>query len=226
MNSRLEPSLFGGRYYVLTQLRRHMKAIAADRLSGNKGCLVVDFGCGEMPYRSIFETPSTRYIGIDFESNPAADLHPLITGAVPLGDGVADVVLSTQVLEHVPDPRLYLQESLRLLKQDGLLILSTHGNWMYHPHPIDLWRWTGAGLRNIIETSGYKVIDCKGIMGLASSGAHLFQDGLMCRLPGFARPVLSLLAHPVIALSDALASDRERQNDAAVFVVVAEKVVA
>ena len=224
MNSRLEPSLFGGRYYVLTQLRRHMKAIAAERLSGNRKCLVVDFGCGEMPYRSIFETPSTRYIGIDFESNPAADLHTPITGAVPLGDGVADVVLSTQVLEHVPEPRLYLRESLRILKAGGLLILSTHGNWMYHPHPIDLWRWTGAGLRNIIETSGYKLIDCKGIMGLASSGAHLFQDGLLRRLPRFARPAMSLLAHPVIALSDVLASEGERQNDAAVFVVVAEKV--
>jgi SAM-dependent methyltransferase len=91
-------------------------------------------------------------------------------------DCTADVVVSTQVLEHVPDPRAYLLECRRILKPGGMLILTTHGYWEYHPQPTDLWRWTGPGLRKLVEASGFRVLDCTGLLGLASSGLHLFQD--------------------------------------------------
>jgi len=221
--SRLNPSLSSGRYYILTQLRKQMTAVATQRLNGRKDLLVVDFGCGDMPYRPLFERNSGRYLGIDLLENKAADLHASPEGTAPLPDRTADVVLSTQVLEHVPDPRAYLLECRRILKPGGLLILSTHGYWMYHPQPTDLWRWTGSGLRNLIEAAGYRVLDCTGLLGLASSGLHLFQDGVVRRLPHPLRPMAAVLMHPLIALSDRFSSDRERREDACVFVVVAER---
>ncbi len=59
-------------------------------------------------------------------------------------------MLSTQVLEHVTDPRLYLAECHRVLRPGGPLLLSTHGIMVYHPDPVDYWRWTGAGLQRAV----------------------------------------------------------------------------
>src|SRR4030095_12651639 len=210
---RLNPSLFSGRYYILKQLRNQMIGVVKQRLDGRKDLVIVDFGCGDMPYRSIFERNSGRYIGIDFPDNKAADLHASPAGIAPMPDCAADVVLSTQVLEHVPDPQAYLLECRRILKPGGLLILSTHGYWMYHPHPTDLWRWTGSGLRSLIKAAGYTVLDCTGLLGLASSGLHLFQDGLLRRLPRPIRPMVAVFMNPLITLSDSLSSDRERLAD-------------
>ena len=132
-------------------------------------------------------------------------------------------MLSTQVLEHVDDPDRYLKECYRVLKHKQFLILSTHGYWLYHPHPTDLWRWTGPGLRKIIERSGFQILQCEGLMGVASSGAHLLQDGINRRLPGPARPLFSFIAQIIVALCDKLSLPAERTNDACVFVIVATK---
>jgi len=221
--SRLNPTRSSGRYYILTQLRKQMTAVATQRLNGRKDLLIVDFGCGDMPYRPIFERNSRRYLGIDLPDNKAADLHASPEGNAPMPDCTADVVVSTQVLEHVPDPRAYLLECRRILKPGGLLVLTTHGYWEYHPQPTDLWRWTGSGLRKLVEVAGYRVLDCTGLLGLASSGLHLFQDGLFRRLPRPLRPIAAVLMNPLIGLSDRLSSDEDRREDACVFVLVAEK---
>jgi SAM-dependent methyltransferase len=65
--------------------------------------------------------------------------------------------LSTQHLEHVDDPDLVLAELHRVLAPGGTLLLSTHGVWVYHPDPHDLWRWTEEGLRTLFERHGFVV---------------------------------------------------------------------
>jgi SAM-dependent methyltransferase len=105
-----------------------------------------------MPYRALFEPYVAKYIGVDLPSNIEADLTvaPHWEMLLP-GDG-ADVVLSTQVLEHVETPLAYLNDCYRMLKHGGLLILSTHGYWMYHPDPHDYWRWNHAASSTSNET--------------------------------------------------------------------------
>ena len=94
---------------------------------------------------------------------------------------------------------------------------------MYHPDPTDFWRWTGPGLRKVIGGVGYEILECRGVMGLAASGMHLFQDGLLRRVPRPARPILAFLMQFAVGACDWLSSDAERANDACVFVVVARK---
>jgi SAM-dependent methyltransferase len=145
---------------------------------------LADYGCGNKPYEPIVAPFVAQYLGIDLELNPIADIHIAPTGAIQLDDEKLDVVLSTQVLEHVVDPKQYLQEAHRVLKNDGLLILSTHGYWMFHPDPTDFWRWTSTGLRKIVEDEGFEVVYFKGIIGRAAMGLQLFQDGLL-NFPSF-----------------------------------------
>ncbi len=112
------------------------------------------------------------------------------------------------------------------MKDDGIIILSTHGHWIYHPDPTDLWRWTSSGLKKIVEDNGFKVIYFRGIMGRSATGLQLFQDGLLFKLPRFIRPVLTVFMQQFIALADKIHSQKQRDDDACIFILVATKKVS
>jgi SAM-dependent methyltransferase len=79
----------------------------------------------------------------------------------PAPDGHFDGILSTQVLEHVPEPQFYLADAYRMLRPGGRLVLSVPGIWEDH-HDAggpdgDYWRWTAMGLRQEIQAAGFDV---------------------------------------------------------------------
>jgi len=88
------------------------------------------------------------YIGVDVSPNSKTDILCEVEN-LPLADESFDVALCTQVLEHVDSPRETIKEAYRVLKENGLLILSTHGVW--YKHGQDYWRWTDLGLRKILS---------------------------------------------------------------------------
>lgn len=224
---RLYPSLFGrmgARFYYLRQLRKQIESVVSQFIKplANKITLA-DYGCGNRPYEPIVAPFVANYIGIDLPENPRADVHVSAQGNIELVNETLDAVLSTQVLEHVENPTHYLSEAYRVLKKDGLLILSTHGYWMFHPDPTDFWRWTSTGLQKIVTEAGFEVIYFKGIMGRASMGLQLFQDGLLFKVPMFLRPVLAIIFQPQIIFFDKLFSQAARDKDACTYVLVAKK---
>jgi SAM-dependent methyltransferase len=220
---RLHPSRSSDRYVVLSRLRDAVGAAAARHLTRGAGLTLVDHGCGTMPYRPLFEPYLGRYLGADLASNPRAALTCEPGGRVPLPDGAAEVVLSTQVLEHVADPEAYLLECRRLLRAGGVLLLSTHGTWPYHPDPVDYWRWTSEGLRRQIEEAGFAIAESRGILGLAATSVQLFQDAVMPALPRFLRPLLAAGFQLAVDLVDRGYSAERRDRDACVYVVVAHR---
>jgi SAM-dependent methyltransferase len=222
-NARLYPKYSGGRFHILSLLRRHMQRIAETELPTRDDLVFIDFGCGDMPYRPIFEPYVGRYCGADLPENTRAQYHVGADNRIDLPDCYADVLLSNQVLEHVEDPVAYLRESYRVLKTDGILILSTHGYWMYHPNPQDLWRWTGDGLRKVIGEAGFAVTRFEGLMGLAATGFQILHDAFAAKVPTFARPLLAAGMQPLISFADHLNSTAEKRQDASVFIAVARK---
>jgi SAM-dependent methyltransferase len=222
-DDRLNPSIFHPRYVVLTQLRNATVKKIEELTATNKEFVLVDFGCGDMPYRSVIEPHVGKYIGVDLEMNPKADHHIDFDSKTTLPDNYCDIILSNQVLEHVDSPEGYLQEAWRLLKPGGTMICTTHGYWLYHPTPNDYWRWTGAGLRKVIEREKFNINSFTGILGLTASGLQLFQDGILFKLPGFLVPVWSVIMQAFIALFNKLHSQAQRDRDGALYVVVAQK---
>jgi SAM-dependent methyltransferase len=220
---RLYPSIFSSRYYYLTQLRKQIQSISNTFLKNAKELTLLDLGCGNMPYEPIFKEHVKEYIGADLPENKRAAIHINTNSIVQLGDNAMDIVLSTQVLEHVEDPILYLSEAHRVLKKDGLLILSTHGYWMYHPDPTDYWRWTCSGLQKIIKERGFEIVYFRGIIGRSAMGLQLFQDGLIFKLPVFLRPVLSILMQPLIFFFDKTTQQATKDRDACTYVVLARR---
>ena len=86
-------------------------------------------------------------------------------GTLDCADGEYDLVASFQVLEHVWDLDAYLGEARRALRPEGWLLLSTHGSWLYHPHPHDYRRWTAEGLRREVESRGFRLVRMEPVVG-------------------------------------------------------------
>ena len=124
---------------------RHEGAAAA-------GKRVLDVGSGVKPYYPFF-ADAAEYVGMDVKENVDADLVGS-ADAIPVEDGRFDVVLCTQVLEHVDDPAAVVRELSRVTAPGGRVLASTHGVMLYHPNPQDLWRWTHTGLQRLFEHGG------------------------------------------------------------------------
>lgn len=186
------------------------------------GGSVLDYGCADLPYRHFFPE-DISYVGADLPGNPVASLELNQDGTVPVEDGLYDAVISTQVLEHVVDPPLYLSECFRVLRPGGRLMLSTHGIFVYHPDPEDYRRWTAAGLKATIRDAGFEIERLEGVIGLLPMSLQLGQDAVYWKLPKRLRPLLAFVMQKLIALTDRLHGDGSRRMNASVYVVIAEK---
>ena len=117
----------------------------------------LDVGCGHKPYEKTFFAGAEKYIGMDYLTDRS---KPDVVGSatdIPLGDASFDTVVSTEVLEHVPDPLKALREMYRVLKPGGYLILSTPMYWPRHEVPYDYFRYPYDGLLHLIKTSGFEL---------------------------------------------------------------------
>lgn len=202
-------------------LPARLEALATE-LNLGAGGRILDFGCAEMPYRRFFSADA-RYVPADLPGNPHAEAIIAADGSLPCADGEFDALLSTQVLEHAADPRVYLAEAFRVLRPGGRMLLSTHGTFAYHPDPVDLWRWTCEGLRVEVERAGFEVVRFEGIIGPVATGLQLVQDATYHRLPRVLRPLWALVIQSLAALSDRLERQWMKDMNGSVFALVAER---
>jgi SAM-dependent methyltransferase len=202
-------------------LPARLEALSRD-LGLTNGSRILDYGCADVPYRHFFP-PAADYVGADLPGNPHATLELNADATVPAPDGSFDAVISTQVLEHVTDPALYLAESFRVLRPGGRMLLSTHGIFIYHPDPIDHWRWTCAGLRHVVEDAGFRVVRFEGIIGLVATGLQLIQDATYYRVPHLFRPAYAFVMQGLCVIADRVQKQSSRDLNAQVFGLVAEK---
>jgi SAM-dependent methyltransferase len=101
------------------------------------GLRILDAGAGEQPFRNC--CMHLQYVAQDFgaydEKSRGGGLqmnswnygnldHVCDIAAIPESDLSFDVVLCTEVFEHVPDPLLALKEFARLLRSGGTLLLT------------------------------------------------------------------------------------------------------
>jgi SAM-dependent methyltransferase len=171
---RSSPRLWDTDWLILRALSKAVERAIAENICRSERLL--DFGCGSMPYRSAVERLGAEYLGADFGGG-MLQISP--EGSIPVADRSVDAVLSVQVLEHVRDLDRYLGEASRVLKDDGVLLLSTHGTWLFHPHPEDHRRWTRTGLVVDVEARGFAVENIVGLVGPLATTT-------MIRLTGYA----------------------------------------
>ena len=83
------------------------------------------------------------YIGVDLQAGPGVDVVCDATGVLTrFGEQSFDIVISTEVLEHVRDWRTVVRNLKLALKPGGLLLLTTRSPGVdFHRHPFDFWRY-------------------------------------------------------------------------------------
>jgi SAM-dependent methyltransferase len=128
---------------------------------------LLDVGCGDKPYEHIFRPFVTEYIGVEHEatftatSAGARDRKPdvLYDGKrLPFDDRSFDTVLNVQVLEHTPQPFALVSEMARVLKDDGVLIVTAPFGFRLHEEPHDYFRYSPHGLRQLCADAGLEVV--------------------------------------------------------------------
>jgi SAM-dependent methyltransferase len=159
--SRAAPPFWDHQAYILRSLADAIERALVEVCP--QGAQVIDLGCGDRPYDSLLAARGARTIACDLDGPCDVRIEP--GKPVPLEAGAADLVVSFQVLEHVWDLGWYLGECRRLLKPSGRLLLSTHGTWLYHPHPTDFRRWTRDGLERELSGGGFAVERVQGLVG-------------------------------------------------------------
>jgi SAM-dependent methyltransferase len=218
---RLQPRITDTDWLVLRGMRPAIDRLAARVAAA--GQRAVDFGCGSQPYRSIFESRGIEYSGADFA---AGDVRIDASGRLALPDASVDLVLSFQVLEHVGDVGRYLGEARRVLRHAGWLLLSTHGTWLYHPHPEDHRRWTRAGLVSELSQHGFETTECIAVLGpLAwTTLVRLTCAYHVCRrIPLIGAPLAAVLAIIMNArglLEERLTPEWVRRDNGCVYVTL------
>jgi SAM-dependent methyltransferase len=107
--------------------------------------VVVNVGCGVV--RRFESACPGRFLATDLRVLPTVDFAS-DASALPLADRSVDVVLSLELVEHVPEPAKVLTEFARVLKPGGAVIISVPSTVPRHDDH-DYWRFTAQGLEKL-----------------------------------------------------------------------------
>jgi 2-polyprenyl-3-methyl-5-hydroxy-6-metoxy-1,4-benzoquinol methylase len=118
---------------------------------GQKNLNLLDVGCGSQPYKKITEERNILYFSHDFSLYKLEDtpsfygLHNsedaefkvnFICDFLDIDETIKyDLLLCTEVLEHVPDPVKCFAKLAKLLKPDGVMIITVPGSSWTHQAP-------------------------------------------------------------------------------------------
>lgn len=112
--------------------------------------------------RDLFTGP---YFGVDMRPGPGVDLDcdcEDLTGPWPPGGNWNpwSVAISTDTLEHVRRPWLFVNEMARVCGMGGWVILTTCDyGFEKHDFPGDYWRFSPEGLDVLLEDAGLTVLE-------------------------------------------------------------------
>lgn len=97
------------------------------------------------------------YLGTDIAKGPGVDVTCRAEDLVSqFGTDAFDIVLATEVVEHIRDWRAAFRNMMTVLRTGGLLVITTRSiTYPYHGVPHDYWRYQPEDMRRIL--AGWKV---------------------------------------------------------------------
>lgn len=132
------------------------------------GARVLDIGAGTCPYRRLFS--HCDYKSHDFKKYDGVKLgntteyghidYVSDIGSIPVPDDSFDAILCSEVLEHIPEPILALQEMGRILKPDGRLFLTAPLGSGLHQLPYHFYGgYTPEWYKHFGQKFGFEVVE-------------------------------------------------------------------
>ena len=128
--------------------------------------VIVDLGCGDGSALAVAagHNPGHRFAGIDWSTEALRRAQArgltVVRGGVaepglPVADGVADVVIMSELIEHLVDPDGAVAEVRRVLRPGGSLLLSTP----------NLAAWYNRGLLAVGIQPIFSEVSLRGVFG-------------------------------------------------------------
>ena len=122
---------------------------------------VVDVGSRNLrmrkpTHRELFEGYDAEYIGVDVVMGSNVDVKMTRPYRLPFRANSVDVVVSSQVFEHIPFMWVSMIEIARVLKPEGFAFIIAPSRGHRHGNP-DCWRYFPDGMRALAAWSGLEL---------------------------------------------------------------------
>ena len=141
-----------------TVRRKTLDNLLGDCLEYFEGDLVVlDIGGRD---RGNFKKPKEsvkKWIFADVNSSHDPDVVLNVADMSAIKNNFVDIVLATELFEHVSKPEKGIGECFRVLKKKGVFIISAPFLYRIHNDPDDFQRWTDEKWRRELRKTGFKV---------------------------------------------------------------------
>ena len=138
--------------------------------------------------------PGKQYIGCDAREglgvDRTEDVHHL-----SFPDASVGTVLMLETLEHVENPLKAMDEIFRVLKPEGLVVISSSMDYPVHEYPADYWRFTPQGFDLLLRSFSPRRVYVQGhpefphsLVGVGKKGGEREAldalDPVVTRIPG------------------------------------------
>jgi SAM-dependent methyltransferase len=127
---------------------------------------VLEIGCGVGVLSQQLLNFGNSVTGLDISESAIAQLPPEIRGVVatlpniPLPDNSFDVVVGTEVLEHIDNDQACIEEAMRVLRPGGRAYFAVPDNCLGpDEEPEHVRKYTPEALQNLLKPHGDVFID-------------------------------------------------------------------
>lgn len=195
-------------------------------LNPSKNDLILDLGCGNARDIETFSKRGTRCVGIDLSEGMIKEARrkakrenlenvEFIVGdaiKLPFKDNTFDKVSCSETIEHIPNWKKAAKEMKRVLKKDGLLVITTPnkkslygstkiifgligkilralGRGSREPkHPYDVWK-TQKEVLSVLRKNNFKIKEKRGICFIPGQWTYFLPSRLKKLLVRLIDPV-------------------------------------
>jgi SAM-dependent methyltransferase len=157
------------------------------------GAYVLDAGTGDRPHKAIFE--NANYHSTDIKQNRSQLTFVSDLSRLPVVDGKYDLIVCTQVLEHVREPGLVLNEFYRVLKTGGEVWITAPFYFEEHEAPNDYFRFTQFGIKHLMANAGFQITKLEWLEGYLGTLSYEFMKTartLPVHPRAFGHPILGI----------------------------------
>ena len=143
---------------------------------------LIDLGCGKAPFYGFYRDFVEEVFCVDWTNtahkNPHLDLEWDLSKNLDFSENqYYDTVILSDVLEHIFNPTNLINETYRVLKEGGTVIMNVPFYYWIHESPFDYYRYTHFALKKMFEESGFEIIEIKSLGGIIEVMADIVAKG-------------------------------------------------